>query len=176
MSKTVIALFDHMGQAQDAADALRTSGFADDRIEVLIGREFLRRGELPPPAHERRMWDGVKRFFDEIGMTTPPPPAEGAYQPVEPDDGVVLLETGDERAETAASVLDRAGAVSIEERSRRRGQRMPPHRATGLEPQTSGRTPPELKPELNREPGDVDERSLAGAGRSGNTRIYAASE
>lgn len=167
MAKTVIALFDNIGRATDAVDALRAAGFADARIEVLGGEEFLRRSELPAAEHDReRLGPAIKKFFDEIGLTTPaPPPTKGEYYPIERDDAVVLLEAGDERAEAAAAVLDRHGAVNIEERKKKSGTST--HRASGLEPDTSGRTPPSLR---ETEPyADIDERALA-RGRAGEGR------
>jgi hypothetical protein len=173
MAKTVIALFDNLGQAEDAADALRAAGYARDRIAVEVGEDLLRRGELPPPAHEQNLWAGIRRFFDELGLTQPGAALDDDHRSIEPDDGIVMLETSDERAEDAAELLDRAGALSIEERKRWREDGVPRHRAMGLEPETAGRTPPELE-DVNSEPGDIDERSLAGTPRPHRARIYSA--
>ena len=180
MPKTVIALFDNIGQAQDAADALRAAGYMNDRLQVEDGEQFVRRGELPPPAHEQNLWDGIKRFFDEVGLTTPgAEDADDEHRPIESDDGIVMLETSDERADAAADMLDRAGALSIEERKRWRDDGVPRHQAMGLEPETAGRTPPDLDEGVNQEPGDVDERSLAGGSarpaRAHRARIYGSS-
>lgn len=174
MPKTVIALYDNIGRATDAIDALRASGFADARVQLLSGEEFLRRNELPAPQHERAgAWPNIKTFFDEIGLATPaPPPTEGEYYPIERDDAVILLETSDDRADAAADVLDGIGAVNIEERKNKSGTSL--HRASGLEPSTSGRTPPNLR---EVEPhGDIDERALAsgapGGGKRRGARVY----
>lgn len=174
MPKTVIALFDNIGQAEDAVNALRASGFADESIQVQTGDEFLERSQLPPPAHERdRVWPSIKTFFEEIGLGMPAPPQrEGKYYPIERDDAVILLEVSDDRADTAADVLDGQGAVNIDERRRQAGTSL--HRASGLESETSGRTPPHL---AEVEPhGDIDERALAtgkpGEGRKHHARIY----
>lgn len=176
MPKTVIALFDDAGQAQDAADALRAAGYTNERIEVESGEDFVRRGELPPPAHEQHLWEGIRRFFDELGITSPGPEADDEQRAIEPDDGIVMLETGDDRAEAAAELLDGAGALSLEERRRWREDGVPRHQATGLEPETAGRTPPGVQGErLDREPGDVDERALAGGSeraRARRARVY----
>lgn len=183
MPKTVIALFDNIGQAEDAADALRAAGYLQDRVQVEAGEDFVRRGELPPPAHQQNLWEGIRRFFDELGVSTPGAEADDDdHRPIEPDDGIVMLETSDDRADAAAALLDRAGALSIDERKRWREDGVPRHRAMGLEPETSGRTPPDLDDEgINREPGDVDERSLAGGGsprpaRPRRARIYGGSD
>lgn len=167
MAKTVIALFDNTGRASDALNALRAAGFGDKQVEMLSAEEFLRRSELPAPEHEReRLGPAIKQFFDEIGLTTPaPPPTKGEYYPIERDDAVILLEAGDDRADAAADVLDRHGAINIEERKKKSGTST--HRASGLEPDTSGRIPPNLR---EAEPyGDVDERTLA-SGRAGEDR------
>lgn len=158
MTKTVIALFDNLGQAQDAVDALRAEGFAPERIQLQTGHDFLERTRLPPPEHEReRVWPAIKRFLDELGLTTPAPPEEGAYRPIERDDAIVLLEAADDRAEVAADLLERRGAASIEQRAAAASRS--PRRASGLEPATSGRTPPSLR-EVPPD-GDIDERALA---------------
>lgn len=173
MSKAVIALFDHIGPAQDAANALKAKGFADDRIQVLIGEEFLRRSQLPPAEHERGLWSGVRSFFDEIGLTPPGPRPEGEYQPIEADDGVILLETSDDRAAAAAAVLEeREGGVDIDARLEQKADPDRKHVASGLEPATSGRIPPELQ-EAERN-GDIDERALASgrAGQPGGSRRH----
>ena len=170
MAKTVIALFDDMGRARNAAQALKARGFTQEP-QVQTGEEFVQRGRVPPMAHEREgFWGGIKNFFDEIGLTTPEqPPSAGEYHPIAPKDGVVLLETSDERAEEAADILDREGAVNVEERMKPKKKADPkaPNVASGLEPDTSGRTPPHLT-EVEKY-GDIDERALA-AGKTGGRR------
>lgn len=166
MAKTVIALFDNIGQAQDAIDSLRASGFGRERIQMHTGEEFVRRSELPPPAHEREgLWLDIRRFLDEIGILHPAPSPESTPHPIERDDGVVLVETSDERADLAAKMLDESGAVDIEARLRAGPIG---HRASGLEAQTSGRIPPDLQETPPN--ADVDERALAGGTPSANRR------
>lgn len=165
MAKTVIALFDNIGQAQDAVDSLRASGFAGEHIQMQTGEEFVKRSELPPPAHERKgLWLDIKRFLDEIGVTRPAPPPERVPHPIERDDAVVLLETSDERADLAAKMLDEKGAVDIEARLKAGPVE---HRASSLEAKTSGRIPPDLR-EVPPD-ADVDKRALA-SGTPSRTR------
>jgi|SRR5690606_27178256 len=157
MTRTVIALFDNLGKADDAVHALLANGFEQERIELHSAEEFLRRSELPPPEHEREtVWPAVKSFLDELGITTPMPPTD-AHHPIERDDAIVMVKTADDRAEAAAELLDSKGALDIERRKQEASQ--PGKRATGFEPVTSGRTPPHMHevPPM----GDIDERSLA---------------
>ncbi|HEX7043215.1 MAG TPA: hypothetical protein VF203_01240 [Burkholderiales bacterium] len=162
MTRTVIALFDNLGKADDAVHALLANGFERERIELQSAEEFVRRSELPPPEQEREtVWPAVKSFLDELGITTPTRPG-GADHPIERDDAIVMVKAADDRAEAAAELLDSKGALDIEQRNQdaRLGRR-----ATGFEPVTSGRTPPHMQevPPM----GDIDERSLA-SGRSGD--------
>lgn len=175
MSKTVIALFDSVGQARKAADALKASGFTNERIEVQNGEEFIERGALPPAKEHEGLYRGIKAFFAEIGLTAPDQPQEGEHHVISPANGVILLQTSDERADQAAAVLDREGAVEVEERGAREAESDGDCVASGLEPATSGKTPPGLGDVP--EHGDIDERSLAGSGRdpriqSRRTRVY----
>ena len=156
MSKTVIALFDNQGRAQDAVDALLARGFSGSDIQMQSGTDFVRQSELPPPEHQRGLWQDVKRFMDEIGVTTPSPPPERAVHAIEPDDAIVLLKTSDDRADEVAALLDEKGAVDLEARKK---AGPPQQRASGLEPKTSGRIPPDMR-EVPPQ-GDVDERALA---------------
>ena len=170
MSKTVIALFDNIGRAQDAIDALLAKGFSGEEIYMHTGEEFARQAELPPPEHDRGLWQDVKRFLDEVGITNPAPPPEHGDFVIERDDALVLLETSDDRADDAADTLDRQGAVDIEARKKAGPVE---HRASGLEPQTSGRTPPDLR-EVPPQ-GDIDERAMASGGTAGarrKARVY----
>lgn len=144
MSKTVIALFEDAGRAQSAVEALRANGFVDERIELQSGEEFLKYGEVPPLEREKPegLYRGVKAFLDEIGLTSPAAPRPGEYHPIQPEDAVVLVETADDRADTAAAVLDREGAINVEERIERSA--IPPTRrrlASGLEAEGAGKTP-----------------------------------
>lgn len=143
MSKTVIALFDSAGHAQRAVEALKADGFANERIQVQSGEEFIRHGHLPPVAKPHGgLYSGIKNFFEEIGLTSPSGPRPGEYHPVSPDDAVILMETSDDRAEEAATLLDREGAVDVEERMEQRARDINPL-ASGLESKTSGKIPPE---------------------------------
>lgn len=178
MSKTVIALFEDTGRARGAIDALKARGFDSERIQLQSGEEFVKWGHVPPMEQERAgAWSSIKSFFDEVGLTSPKqPPSEGEYHPIQRDDGVILLETNDERADEAAEILDRAGAINVEERLKQKARPDDtPSVAMGLEPNTSGRTPPGMHQVEEHQ--DIDERTLAGTGRGTAarprcTRIY----
>ena len=160
MSKTVIALFEDSGRARRALEALQASGFVNERIQVQSGEEFVKRGQVPPLEHERGgLWIGIERFFEEIGLK-PPRRSEGSdYHPISRDDAVVLLETSDERADRAAEILNREGAVDVEERLERKAEPRVRHVASGLEPKTSGKTLPNLGQVKKYDA--IDERALA---------------
>lgn len=160
MSKTVIALFENAGRAQKAIDALKASGFTEEPIRLQTGEEFIREGQMPPVAkpQHRGLYDGIKSFLDEIGLTNPEGPRAGEYRTIARDDAVIVLETSDDRADRAAQVLDRAGAVDVEERKGKTAKPDIPHVASGLEAKVGGKTPPEDSADYS----DIDERSLAG--------------
>lgn len=175
MSKTVIALFDNVGQARRAADALKAKGFSDERVEVQNGEEFIKRGHMPPTKEYEGLYRGIKAFFAEIGLASPDQPRQGERHPIARDSGVILLETSDDRAETAAAVLDDQGAVEVEERTEKKAESDENCAASGLEPATSGKIPPSVRDLPER--GDIDERSLAGDDprarvQSRRTRVY----
>jgi rhodanese-related sulfurtransferase len=165
MSKTVIALFENAGRAQRAIEALKASGFVNERIQVQSGEEFVQRGNLPPHEQPHQgLYRGIKSFFEEIGLRSPSQPQESELHPISRDDAVIVLETSDERADAAADILDNQGAVNVEERIERKAEPDVPHLAGGLEAKTSGRIPPDMEKQHDR--GDIDERSLA----EGSTR------
>jgi hypothetical protein len=174
MSKTVIALFDSASRAQQAVEALKASGFVNERIQVQTGDEFIKQGHAPPVGKPHTgLYSGIKNFFDEIGLTSPDGPRPGEYHAVSARDAVILLETSDERADSAAEVLDNAGAVDVEERLEKGGKPNKSNVASGLEPATSGKTPPQDRAAYD----DVDERSLVDESRvqkteSRRSRIY----
>lgn len=160
MSKTVIALFENAGQALKAVNALKASGFTDERIEVRSGEEFIRQGNMPPvgkPEH-KGLYSGIKSFFDEIGLTDPDGPLAGEYRTIGRNDAVIMFETSDERADQAAELLDREGAVDVEERKGKTAKPDADKIAGGLEAKVGGKTPPQDRADY----GDIDERSLAG--------------
>lgn len=175
MSKTVIALFDSATRAQRAVQALIADGFVNERIQVQSGEEFLRQGNAPPVAKPHGgLYSGIKNFFEEIGVAPASGPRSGEYQPVSPDDAVILLETSDDRADAAAEVLDREGAVDVEERLEKRASEARPEGvASGLEPQTSGKTPGYLEdnePRPTNPPESIEERQRKTTSR--RARIY----
>lgn len=172
MSKTVIALFENAGHAQRAVAALQASGFINERIQVQSGEEFMQRGNLPPEEHPHQgLYRGIRSFFDEIGLTSPRGPGAGERQPISRDDAVIVLETSDDRADAAAAVLDREGAVNVEERMEQEAAPEVPHYASGLEPKTSGRTPSDAAPAENDAGADAPERVKERV-QSRRTRVY----
>lgn len=144
MSKTVIAVFDSISQARKAVQALSETGIGSGRIRVHTGEEFVARAHEPGTEGARQ---AVARFLADIG-------ARGENRetaaPLFADDAVVVLEAADDRADESAAVLDRYGAIDVDER--REGtatsaiERTPPHRET-----------------LERYD-DVDERSIVAGG------------
>lgn len=160
MSKTVIAMFDSVGQANDAVQALERTGFVSERIEVQSGEELMARvraqDDTPSGAPS-----GVRRFLEDLGLA----PQDGQAGRLSAEHAVILLQASDDRAEEAAAILDRHGAADVNERT------APPREA-----------PPHLD-EIGRYD-DIDERSLVstsasrhqtGAGARRRARIYPAS-
>lgn len=177
MSKTVIALFENAGRAQRAIEALKASGFVNERIQVQSGEEFVQHGNLPPHQHPHEgLYRGIKSFFEEIGLRSPSKPEEGELHPISRDDAVIVLETSDDRADAAADILDNQGAVNVEERIERKAGPQVPHIAGGLEAKTSGRIPPGMETPGNRgaEAGEPDEHEAAeGSARTRRgARVY----
>lgn len=150
MSKTVIALFDSVGQANDAVQALERTGFVSERIQVQTGEELIARarGTDDAPAGAQ---SGIQRFVEDLGLA--PEGQRGTAAPLSAEDTVILLQASDDRAEEAAAILDRHGAVDVNERTAYRGERV-------VDPIA---TPPHLD-EIGKYD-DIDERSLASAGR-----------
>jgi hypothetical protein len=182
MSKTVIALFDSMGRAQRAVQALERTGFVSERLQVQTGEELVARARTMDHQPEGAR-SGIERFFEDIGLAAEAATGDERGGPaLSPDDAVVVLQTRDDRADQAAEILDRHGAVNVEERKRRtetRGEKAPSELDT-----TFGGTPPH-RHEVEKYD-DIDERALAtgsgigtdNAGRAGqhaprHARIYA---
>lgn len=158
MSKTVIAMFDSVGQANDAVQALERTGFVSERIEVQSGEELIARARMEDDTASGTR-SGVRRFLEDLGLA----PEDEQAGRLSAEHTVILLQASDDRAEEAAAILDRHGAADVNER-KAQPREAPPH-----------------LDEIGRYD-DIDERSLAsaarppqetGAGPRRRARIYA---
>ncbi|BAU47409.1 hypothetical protein SVA_0830 [Sulfurifustis variabilis] len=159
MSKTVIALFDSMGRAQSAVQALERTGFVNERIRVQTGEELVARAQAGGAPEEAR--GGVERFLQDIGLAAGGAGETASARPaLSADDAVILLQTSDDRAERAAEVLDRHGAVDVDERRSRE-----PKSASGVDAVVGSEPPPRLDDIDQYE--DIDERTLVSGSGAG---------
>ena len=131
MPKSAIGLFNDATAAQSAMRALEASGFTRDDVELVVNRPDIASG--PPvggPLEDTRtesgagmgtaistatFHTGVIRAL--VGLGVPEPDAEEYTEGVRRGAALVVVKTIDPRADIAAGIMDREGAVRVEERA-----------------------------------------------------------
>ncbi len=124
MQHTVIALFDTYAKAQAARDTLVNAGFDLDGIALQARCEPVYASDatsaIDTAAHpDKGMIVAIERFFEALFVTTPRPHEVAQYAEAVRR-GAVMLSTDaatDAYAELARSMLERSGAINIDERA-----------------------------------------------------------
>jgi stress response protein YsnF len=106
MNKTVVAIFNSAGEAQDAADHLSAKGFSRDHIDVFSGRNST--------VEERDGESGISRFFKNL-FGSDDDKRERYSKVAKRGYVVTVYADSEEEAEQAAELLDNYGAIDIDE-------------------------------------------------------------
>lgn len=125
MKQTVIGIFDKSSEAQNAIKHLLDEGFTSNEIDVHRSREETGTDKNKTETRSKsNEWnsDGYRNFFSNLFTDTD---EAQTYSEVASRSSVVTVHTtSKEESETAARVLDRFGAIDVNERARQ-------NRATG---------------------------------------------
>ncbi|MGV2288281.1 hypothetical protein AAHK20_06160 [Trinickia sp. YCB016] len=124
MQHTVIALFDTYPEAEAARDALVRAGFDRNgialqaRCEPTYASDATSAAETTPPA-DAGVIANIERFFEALFVSDPRPHEVAQYAEAVRRGAVMLSADAstDAYAELARSMLERSGAIDIEERS-----------------------------------------------------------
>ena len=106
MNKTVVAIFNSAGEAQDAADHLSARGFSRDHIDVFSGRNST--------VEEHDGESGISRFFKNL-FGSDDDKRERYSKVAKRGYVVTVYADSEEEAEQAAELLDNYGAIDIDE-------------------------------------------------------------
>lgn len=114
--KTVIGLFDTRDKAQHAMAHLQTLGIGPDHMELKPGKElFTERQRSSAEEHGGGMLNRLREF---LGLDTSETEAQSRYDlaRIDPNDAVLVCDTSDDMADKAAEIMNRDGAVDIDQR------------------------------------------------------------
>ena len=106
MNKTVVAIFNSAGEAQDAADHLSAKGFSRDHIDVFSGRNST--------VEEDDGESGISRFFKNL-FGSDDDKRERYSKVAKRGYVVTVYADSEEEAEQAAELLDNYGAIDVDE-------------------------------------------------------------
>lgn len=124
MQHTVIALFDNYSQAEAARDALVKAGFDGDgialrpRCEPTYASDATSAANAPPHSKEGVLAE-IERFFEALFVSTPLPHEVAQYAEAVRRGAIMLSADAatETQAELARSLLERSGAIDIDERA-----------------------------------------------------------
>jgi stress response protein YsnF len=105
MNKTVVAIFNSAGEAQDAADHLSARGFSRDHIDVFSGRNST--------VEEDDGESGISRFFKNL-FSSDDDKRERYSKVAKRGYVVTVYADSEEEAEQAAELLDNYGAIDVD--------------------------------------------------------------
>ncbi|HEV2832571.1 MAG TPA: YsnF/AvaK domain-containing protein [Hanamia sp.] len=106
MNKTVVAIFNSVDEAQDAADQLSAKGFSRDHIDVFSGRDST--------YEEDDGESGISRFFKNL-FGSDDDKRERYAKVAKRGYLVTVYADSEEEAEQAAGLLDNYGAIDVDE-------------------------------------------------------------
>src|SRR5437868_5070237 len=111
-SRTVTAFFDNKDTASEAVEELVKAGFPRATVRLIPGTGQPASSAQGKPHAEKGFWEALKDFFlpDEDRYTYAEGLRRGGY--------LVMVSTSDANYQRALELLDRAGAVDIDERAR----------------------------------------------------------
>jgi uncharacterized protein (TIGR02271 family) len=121
MSHTVIGLFDSRRSAQEALDQLVSRGISRDRIDISNDcSDTSTSGSVNVSRTEDRKEDGITEFFNSLFGSTK---QSSAYSDAARScDSIVTIHAkSTDEARSAAEILDKCGAVDIDERASQYG-------------------------------------------------------
>jgi hypothetical protein len=114
MAQTVIGIFDSNTQAETAAEMLAVNGFSRERIDVSVPDATRGRGDVTDEVNTLN--SSIGRFFQRVFAD-----ADQAlrYAAVAQQGAVVAVQSENlPEAERIADLLDRCGAINVDERLR----------------------------------------------------------
>jgi hypothetical protein len=115
MIKTVIGIFDTNMQAQAAVEALVSSNFKWESINIALQEELKGRGDVTDEKNTQK--SSVASFFRKIFDNDAS--AAQRYAAVAQQGAMVVVHTNSmEEAEKAAALMDGSGAINVDERAR----------------------------------------------------------
>ncbi|RYY38361.1 MAG: DUF2382 domain-containing protein [Chitinophagaceae bacterium] len=123
MAQTVVGFFDQTSEAQTAIRELMASGIARDRIDLSRGGAGETKvGSEPTVDKDGRNTNAITDFFNSLFGNSNKEEATRYSRVAERSNTIVTVHasTRDE-AERAAQILDRSGAVDVDERARQYG-------------------------------------------------------
>lgn len=114
--KTVIGLFDARDKAQHAMVHLQSLGIGREQMELKPGKELL--SERQRYSGEERGGGMLNRLREFLGLDTEEDELASRYDlsRVDPNDAVLVCDTSDDMADQAAEIMNRDGAVDIDQR------------------------------------------------------------
>jgi stress response protein YsnF len=119
MAQTVIGIFDTSAEAYTAVERLVSSGFLRDRVDLSLHSESSQyaTGRSVDDDSDDGLGEKIKRFFKSLFDNDED---TDKYSAVARKGAAVVTVTAEsnEEAERAADVLDEAGAVDVDERSK----------------------------------------------------------
>jgi Heat induced stress protein YflT len=131
MPKSAVGLLDNAAAAESAMRALEAEGFTRDDLQLVVNRPDIASGPpvggpLEDTASESgagmgtaistaTFHSGIIRALVSLGV--PEPDAEEYAEGVRRGGALVVVKAIDPRADHAASILDRQGALRVEERA-----------------------------------------------------------
>lgn len=142
MSKTVIGLFASPADARAALDALEHSTSRFERVLVLKGADLIERLRAAAPGDQaEELWRAARELFREYETPT-------SRRPIQSEDGILMVVTPNEWAESTAAFLDEHGAIDLDTRRGRLTETgdVDVRRASGINPHHGGRIPPGTPP------------------------------
>ncbi|MBA2334449.1 MAG: hypothetical protein H0V90_05885, partial [Blastocatellia bacterium] len=117
MTHTVVGLFDSKTEAQTAMQDLIKNGFVKESIDLSYKRAATAPSNATTPSSNESIGDSISNFFNSL-FGTGSPEAKNYSDVAADTEGILSVQTDSaERASKAADILDRNGAVDVDERS-----------------------------------------------------------
>ncbi|RYZ21421.1 MAG: DUF2382 domain-containing protein [Chitinophagaceae bacterium] len=118
MAQTVVGIFDQSSEAQKAISDLVASGISRDRIDLSRGGSERSGSDVVTVDDKGRNTNKITDFFNSLFGNDSREDADRYSRVAERSNSIVTVHaTTREEAEAAASILDRCGAVDVDERA-----------------------------------------------------------
>ncbi|RYY90524.1 MAG: DUF2382 domain-containing protein [Chitinophagaceae bacterium] len=123
MAQTVVGFFDQNSEAQTAIRELMARGISRDRIDLSRGNgEESRTSSAPTVDADGRNTNAITDFFNSLFGNSNKEEAARYSRVAERSNTIVTVHAlTREEAENAAQILDRCGAIDVDERARQYG-------------------------------------------------------